>query len=106
METQFPIVNRNRHIKQQDTEPQIFCAGAEYAFATERIMDKGLSVTVTDSLLGRMEVGATDHLSDTMEMIDEPPKPGSEAQPLSQIHLLFPISFCLCLCLSQTAANQ
>jgi hypothetical protein len=41
-----------------------------------------------------------------LAMIDEPGKTGSEAQPLSKIHLLFPISLGLCLCLSRAAANQ
>lgn len=46
------------------------------------------------------------HPSATTEMMDEPERPGREAQPFSCIHLLFPVSLGLCLCLSHSAANQ
>lgn len=72
----------------------------------KKTVDEGATVTVIDSLEGAIEVGVTKPPITTLEMIDEPEKPGSEAQPLSRIHLLFLISLSLCLSLSHTAANQ
>jgi hypothetical protein len=38
----------------------MFCTGADSVIATEKTVDKGMLVTVTDSLVGGIKVGVTE----------------------------------------------